>query len=241
MKVISIKYQDSCIYIDVKISQELRELIPNVRSIYVEYRIKVFEQVVKETYLVRSHDLIRLRNRLILILKVDPIQFPEDSQFFMDLITLSFFDHKKKAIPISNSYYFAEIGIFDQVYLTKERMPKPDIQENEEIQKPITITQLKAQIKEIPLSKNGLKIFEVNSSPSKMLKAIEHTIESRLDHEVKQLQMDLRSLCNSTLNLLISNIPLPQNDEDLRFNGALFNSVRKYIQEELIPATGDDN
>lgn len=239
MKVISIKYHDSCIYIDLKISQELRELIPNVRSIYVAYRIKVFEQVVKETYLVRRHDLIRLHNRIIIILKVDPIQFPADSQFFMDFITLSFYNRKKKTIAILKNYSFAEIETFDKIYSTNEQVSRPNIQEN----KPKTgsITPPKIQVKEIPLSKNGFKIFDIVSSPQKTLKTIEHAIESQLDHEVEQLNMDLRSLCSSTLNLLISNLPLPQNEEELQFNGVLLNSVRKYIQEELIPAAGDDN
>jgi len=58
MRLVSIKYQDSYIYIDLKISQELKKVIPKVRSIYVDYKIRVFDQITPEIYLVKKQDII---------------------------------------------------------------------------------------------------------------------------------------------------------------------------------------
>jgi len=230
MRLVNIKYQDSYIYIDLKISQEFRKVIPKVRSIYVEYKIKVFDQITREIYLVKKKDVIRLQHRLIIIIKLKKIIYPKESEIFIDQFKISFQDDSKRVFKIGKSYVFTDIETSEEIHFENQvkKMKKQDIKKESQ-----EFKLKKEVIKQVPISASGLKKLEVESAPKNTMKEIEQKIDEQLENKLEQLELDIKQVCYNLFDLLIANLPLPQNKEELEYNGTLINSIRRYIQEEL--------
>jgi len=237
MRLVSIKYQDSYIYIDLKISQELKKVIPKVRSIYVDYKIRVFDQITPEIYLVKKQDIIRLQHRLIVIFKLERIIYPKESEIFIDHLKISFHDDSKRVFEIGKSYEFADIETSEEIHFENQAKKK----EKQGIKKESQEFKLKKEvITQVPISASGLKKLEVESTPKNIMKEIEQKIDEQLENELEQLELDIKQVCYNLFDLLIANLPLPQNKGELEYNGTLINSIRKYIQEELLHAVSDE-
>lgn len=62
MNLTSVKYQDSCIFIDLNGSQSEREneaLLRKIRSVYVVYKVKAFARQVRETIIIGKKDPLK--------------------------------------------------------------------------------------------------------------------------------------------------------------------------------------
>lgn len=246
MRLVSVKYQDSCIYIELGFEKETHERLQSIRNIYVKYKIQAFSQSIQEIYLVKKKNLILLRTRLILIVNVDIIHAPEDSYFILDTLKISFLDNNRQSMKIGTRYLIADIESYEKPHIKTKIKSKPvkvsksqDSITNNYSEEVSNVSDNKKVYTETPISDNGLKIMEVRQNPQEMLKSVEQHIESQIDEQFELLNKNLKQIYIETLNLLITNLPRPIDTGDLQFNEALINSVRKYMNHELIAIEGE--
>ena len=60
------------------------------------------------------------------------------------------------------------------------------------------------------IASDSLAVIEEATPISAFVSEVESEIESKLDLETKKLDMDIKQLCYGTIDLLLSNLPLPE-------------------------------
>lgn len=88
--------------------------------------------------------------------------------------------------------------------------------------------------KEGSISTDKSIVIEETTPISTVVSKVESKIESKLDLETMKLDMDIKHLCYSTIDLLLSNLPLPEFNEEHRASNAMVKSIHKYINTELL-------
>jgi len=92
----------------------------------------------------------------------------------------------------------------------------------------------KDKFEETWISPGGFTIIEEITPVLKITEIIESKIQSKLDASTKKLDMDIKKLCLESIDLLLSNLPLPELAEEYRASSVMVNSIHKYINTQLL-------
>jgi len=154
---------------------------------------------------------------------------------------------KNKAIHVLEERYFDSYkcpkpGIFftsskfsrnfEPLRPTKSSMPdklKESLTSQKKELKPQT-----NRFKEVSVATDSLTVIEETTPISTVVLEVESEIESKLDLETKKLDMDIRQLCYGTIDLLLSNLPLPEFSGEHNASNAMVRSIHRYINTELL-------
>jgi len=90
------------------------------------------------------------------------------------------------------------------------------------------------KFKEDSIAADSSTVIEETTSISSVVSEVESDIESKLDLETMKLDMDIRQLCYGTIDLLLSNLPLPEFSNEHSASNAMVRSIHRYINTELL-------
>jgi len=90
------------------------------------------------------------------------------------------------------------------------------------------------KFKEDSIAADSSTVIEETTSISSVVSEVESDIESELDLETMKLDMDIRQLCYGTIDLLLSNLPLPEFSNEHSASNAMVRSIHRYINTELL-------
>lgn len=249
MNLTSVKYQDRCIYIGLngpRDERENEEFLQIIRSVYVVYKIKAFDRQIRETVLIGKKDLSAVKKELLLRFELNRLQNPEECE--IEIISLKFkiINGKDKDMKIGKTFSFIEIRSLTRIDF---RSREPSKKSNNKIEKnvinktrPIKApkpklkpkTKSKIRFKETKITPGGLTIIEETTPISSIVSLVESKIQIKVDAETKKLDMDLKKVCFETIDLLLSNLPLPELVEEYRASNAMVKSIHMYINTELL-------
>lgn len=251
IKLVSLRFKDSYIYINLDISQEVDKFLAKLRSIYIHYKIKAFDTEVKETALVKKKEIIPIHNNLMLRIELHQLHHLEQCQIEIEFLKFNYLSGKKNVVQLNETFSFLEIksGVdFPHVNQAQTKTKENLDPHSSSSSAPSSIkTSVREEIienhrkfKQVPLTKGGLMIIEEDTTPAQILDHLEQKIEAQLDPEVKKINMELNQVCYGTLNLILSNLPRPFEMEGFHFGQNLIDSVRRYMDEDLNPSVGGE-
>ena len=249
IKLVSLRFKDSYIYINLGIPQEVDKFLAKLRSIYIHYKIKAFDKEVKETALVKKKEIIPIHNNLMLRLELHQLHHLEQCQIEIEFLQFNYPSGEKNVVRLHESFSFLEIksGVeFPQIaQVPSKPTEKLNSQDSSSSDPPSINTTVREEIienhrkfKQVPLTEGGLMIIEEDTTPAQILDHLEQKIEAQLDPAVKKINMDLNQICYGTLNLILSNLPRPFEMEGFQFGQNLIDSVRRYMDDDLNPSVG---
>lgn len=90
------------------------------------------------------------------------------------------------------------------------------------------------KFKEDSIVADRLTVIEETTPISTVVSEVESEIESKLDLETMKLDKDIRQLCYVTIDLLLSNLPLPEFSNEHSASNAMVRSIHRYINTELL-------
>lgn len=92
------------------------------------------------------------------------------------------------------------------------------------------------RFEEVSVATDSSTVIEETTPISTVVSEIEAEIESKLelDLETKKLDMDIRQLCYGTIDLLLSNLPLPEFNNERSPSNAMVRSIHRYINTDLL-------
>ena len=90
------------------------------------------------------------------------------------------------------------------------------------------------KIKEDSIAADSSTVIEETTPISTVVSEVESEIESKLDLETMKLDKDIRQLCYVTIDLLLSNLPLPEFSNEHSASNAMVRSIHRYINTELL-------
>lgn len=90
------------------------------------------------------------------------------------------------------------------------------------------------KFKEDSIAADSSTVIEETTPISTVVSEVESEIESKLDLETMKLDKDIRQLCYVTIDLLLSNLPLPEFSNEHSASNAMVRSIHRYINTELL-------
>jgi len=253
MNLTSVKYQDSCIYIGLDGSQEQgndEKSLEGIKNVYAVYKIKAYDNYVRDTILIRKQDIIAVRGEIIVKFELNQLHRPEECE--IEIVSLKFIyqSGKRDELTVNESYSFLEIRTYSPITANKKNsvkksksnankkvlsikqeviVPPPEANKTEE---PI--------IAELPLKKDDqiiqdrFTVIEKITPLSTVVSEVESKIERKLDAQTKKLEMDIKHLCYETIDLLLTSLPQPELADEYRASNAMVQSIRRYINFDLM-------
>lgn len=252
MNLTSVKYQDSCIFIGLNGSQDEREseaFLQKIRSVYVVYKIKAFDRQVRETIIVGKKDLFAKEREIILKFELNQLHRPDQSQIEIETLKINFREDRSEVLSINETYSFSEIRAIAPIASGKKGLVKKIVKNNNNALESKTLYVLEERYfngnKDLTKSSRSDKLKESLKSQEKIVieeatpiavvvSEIESKIDSKLDFKTLKLDMDIRQLCYGTIDLLLSNLPLPEFSNEHSASNAMVKSIHRYINVDLL-------
>jgi len=219
MNLTNVKYQDSCIFIGLNGSQNEREneaFLQKIRSVYVVYKIKLFDRQVQETVLIGKKDLFAVKKETLIKFELNQLQNPEECEFEIVSLKINFINVKVKELIVKKTFSFPEIRSFTPINFKNSEPPNICTTQREEklqniIQstnapKPKPVIEPGKWFEETKISPGGLIIIEEVTPISTIVEKVESKIERKLDAQTKKLDMDIKKMCYEIIDLLLSNL-----------------------------------
>lgn len=253
MNLTSVKYQDSCIYIGLKGFQEGKrdeKYFENLKSVYAVYKIKAYDNYVRDSILVKKRDITFLRGEMTVKFELNQLHKPEECQIEIVSLKFVFKSGKREELKINESYEFLEIKKSPPIASSKKRTQRKG--KNPPKKNDLSVKQEVVRIAPKPdeeVGKSGenlssgkreqvkpLKptIIVKEKNPSSIVSEIETKIESKLDAQTKKLELDIKQLCYETIDLILTSLPQPELAEDYRASNAMVKSIHRYINNDLL-------
>jgi len=247
MNLTWVKYQDSCIFIALNGSQNGREneaFLKKIRSVYVVYKIKAFDLQVGETIIIGKKDLLEKEEETILRFELNQLQNPKECEIEIVSLKINYLNGKVEELKIKRTFSFLEIRSFDRIdFSRKEPSKKSTNKKEKKLQKkPQSAIALKSKpaikleelFEETKITPGGFTIIEEITPISTIVEKLESKIEHKMDAQTKKLDMDINKICYEIIDLLLSNLPLPELAEEYRASNAMVKSIHRYIDIELL-------
>ena len=253
MNLTSVKYQDSCIYIGLDGSQGQgsdEKSIEEIKNVYAVYKIKAYENYVKDTILIRKQDIIAVREEIVVKFELNQLHRPEDCEIEIVSLKFIYLSGKQEELTVNKSYSFLEIREYSPITTNKKinfKKSKRDTNKRafsvkqEVIVPPPEVNKIEESIiTEMPLKKDHqinqdeITVIEKITPVSVVVSKIESKIEGKLDAQTRKLEMDIKQLCFETIDLLLTSLPQPELAEEYRASNAMVRSIHKYINTDLL-------
>jgi len=90
------------------------------------------------------------------------------------------------------------------------------------------------RFEEDSIATDSLTFIEETTPISTIVSEVESEVESKLDLETIKLDMDIKQLCYGTIDLLLSNLPLPEFNNGHSASNAMVRSIHNYINVDLL-------
>ena len=238
MNLTSVKYQDSCIYIGLDGSnghETRQESLKEVKSVYAVYKIKAHDNFVKDTILIRKKDISIENKEIIVKFELNQLRRPEECEIEIVSLKIIYFSGKREVLTINKSYRLLEIRAHPRISSNKENgYKKKNLSSNKENREALSMTQ--EVIVSYPESnkKEEFTVIQKKTSLSAAVSEVESRIEGKFNAQTKKLEMDITQLCYETMDLLLTSLPQPQLAEDYRSSDAMIQSIRRYINSDLL-------
>ena len=115
MKLKSVKYKDSRIYVNLERSQKERDgrdagaFLREFRNVYVVYKIKAFDRQVRDTILIKKKDLSVAGSEIVLKFELNRLNSPDDCQIEISTLKFNFRGDKSELHSINETFNFRDI------------------------------------------------------------------------------------------------------------------------------------
>jgi len=253
MNLTSVKYQDSCIYIGLNGSEEQgndKKFLKRIKNVYAVYKIKAYDNYVRDTILIRKQDIIAVRGEIIVKFELNHLHRPEECE--IEIVSLKFIyrSGKRETLTVNESYSFLEIRAYSPITANKKTalkksksdtnkkvfsikqeviVPPPEANKTEE---PIIVEILLK--KDDQFNHDDVTVIEKDTPLSAVVSEVESKIKRKLGAQTKKLEMDIKHLCYETIDLLLTSLPQPELAEEYRASNAMVKSIHKYINADLL-------
>jgi hypothetical protein len=258
MEISTVRYCDSYIYIGLRETDEKKNVLNDVRNVYIWYTVSINQQIVDETVLLKKKDIILGKDEFLLKFGLEIIIQPENAEISISTIKVNLTDGKSRILELKKIYSLVEIRVsrrFLDELLGKK--PKSDIGiKNALFVDPKTIIQAKKEIKKklIPsvqesiVKKVNLRLLESKEkspeecqlSISSMLSRVESKVNERLETHINKLNLDINRLSFASIDLILTCLPKPYSRSEFKHSKAVIDSIHKYINLDLIQG-GEDH
>lgn len=112
MNLTSVKYQDSCIYIALDNAQGTtcdNSFLKKLKSVYAIYKIKAYDNYVRDAILVRKQDLSTVRGEIVIKFELNQLHKPDECEIEIVSLKFIFQSGKREELTVNQSYAFQEI------------------------------------------------------------------------------------------------------------------------------------
>ena len=148
MDLTSVKYQDSCIFIEIDSSQGERDgksLLERARNVYAIYKIIAFGNFVKDTIIIKKRDLSESEGLLTLKFELNQLHHPEQSKIEITRLKFNFTNNESEELQVNRVYSFLDIrepmgDASKDKRKNKKRSNSPNIGEAHQIKKRLRST-----------------------------------------------------------------------------------------------------
>lgn len=253
MNLTSVKYQDSCIYIGLDGSQEQGsdgKFLKGIKNVYAVYKIKAYDNYVRDTILIRKQDVIAMRGKIVVKFELDQLHKPDDCQIEIISLKFIFFSGKREELAVNESYSLLDIRTYSPIALNNKKALKKSksdakkkvlsIKQEVIVLPPETNKTEEPIVAQIPLieeaqvNRDDVTVIEKDTPLSTVVSEVESKIERKLDAQTKKLEMDIKQLCFESIDLLLTLLPQPELAEEYRASNAMVQSIHRYINIDLL-------
>jgi len=208
-ETLNVKYRNPYIILSLKDLHNKEAIFNDLKSVYVNYKIKLGRREVQNTVSVKKRDISLSNSSLVLKIELEQLYYPENCVFEIVYLQWNRINGKKKIILMNKIFSFLEIQSVEQIFKPKTFKATPELQ-------------------------NNLVFIKETTNVSTIVTKIESKIERKLDTQKKKLELDITKLCYETIDLLFTALPQPELAEEYRASNAMVQSIHRYINANLL-------
>lgn len=214
MTIVSVKYNDNCIFIKLDVGLENKTLFQNLRNVYVNYSIQIFENSVSENVVIKQEDIVKLDKGFVIRIPLEPMKFFEEAAIIIKNLIFTYQDGIKEEWIFHKKFHLHEIK-FPRI-LNGEQLVSEEIEES----------------KSKPRKKDSKK-----KKPTSLMEDLgldvqekEEKIESNIEQVVENLELEIDQTCCKIYDLMLSVLPKIQDEQKFELTKSITDSIRSHIK-----------
>ena len=216
MTIVSVKYNDNSIFIKLDVGQASISLFQNLRNVYVNYSIQIFENSVSENVVIKKENIVEYDKGFIFRIPLEPMKFFEEAAIIIKQLTFTYQDGFKEEWEFHKKFRLHEIK-FPRI-LNGEQLV---LEEGNSFSNHTSHSEVKSRKKKPKslLENLGLEIQE-----------IEEKIEGNVEQILANIEMAIDHTCCKIYDLMLSALPQIQDEKKFKITKSVTESIRSHIK-----------